>query len=121
MKETRRKRVEGFSLKVSRAALKLTGLSALMAFGAGVGVWNINYWFSRKYGVEAGELGALSIAGNLMMATATALAPVVSSKLGTVAAVVLLQLSSIPLLLAVALSAGFFSTLQLSTRLEARS
>ncbi|MEM2823573.1 MAG: MFS transporter [Thermofilaceae archaeon] len=108
VKETRRKRVEGFSLKVSRAALKLAGLSALMAFGAGVGVWNINYWFSRKYGVEAGELGALSIAGNLMMATATALAPVVSSKLGTVAAVVLLQLSSIPLLLAVALSAGFF-------------
>ncbi|MEM0336158.1 MAG: MFS transporter [Thermofilum sp.] len=107
VKESRGRRTERFSLKVSPVSLKLAGLGGLIAFGAGIGIWNINYWFSRKYGVEAAELGALSIAGNLVMVATTALAPAFSSKLGTLSAVVLLQLSSIPLFLMVALSASF--------------
>ncbi|MEM1509231.1 MAG: MFS transporter [Thermofilaceae archaeon] len=112
---TKKKRVGGFNLKVSPVALKLAGLTALRAFGEGLSTWNINYWFSRRYGVEAAELGALSIAGNLMTATATAVAPAVSSRLGTLAAVMLLQLSSTPLLLTMALSTSFLYTTVLYT------
>lgn len=114
VRETRR-RADKFSLKVSPIALKLAALGGLTAFGAGLGVWNINYWFSRKYGVEAAELGALSIAGNAAMLAATAFAPAVSSKLGTLVAVVLLQLASIPLFLLVAFSQEFLQAATLYT------
>lgn len=107
VKESGEKKSGKFNLRVSSAALKLAGLGTLVAFGAGIGVWNINYWFSRKYGVEAAELGALSIAGNLMMVAATALAPLVSSKLGTLAAIALMQVVSVPLLLMVSLATSF--------------
>jgi len=92
------------SLKVSPVALKLAGLGALTAFGAGVGIWNIGYWFSRKHGAEAPQLGAMNIASNLLMAALTAAAPAASARLGTVSAVVALQVASIPLLVAMALS-----------------
>ncbi len=94
------------SLRVSPVALKLAGLGALVAFGAGVGIWNVGYWFSRKHGAEAPQLGAMNIASNLLMVVLTAAAPVVSARLGTVSAVAALQVASIPLLVAMALSSS---------------
>jgi len=70
------------SLKVSLTALKLAGLAALMGFGAGLGVWNVGYWFARKHGAEAPQLGALSIASNVLIAVSATAAPAVSAKLG---------------------------------------
>jgi MFS family permease len=96
----------GLSLRVSPTALKLAGLGAITAFGAGVGVWNVGYWFARKHGAEAPQLGAMSIASNILMAAFTAAAPVASARLGTVTAVVALQVASIPLLVAMALSSS---------------
>jgi hypothetical protein len=93
------------SLKVSLTALKLAGLAALMGFGAGLGVWNVGYWFARKHGAEAPQLGALSIASNVLMA-ASAAAPAVSAKLGSALAVAALRAASTPFLAATALSSS---------------
>ena len=94
------------SLKVSLTALKLAGLAALMGFGAGLGVWNAGYWFARKHGAEAPQLGALSIASNVLMAASATAAPAVSAKLGSALAVAALRAASAPLLAATALSSS---------------
>ena len=104
-----------FELKVSKIALKLAGLHALLAFGAGIGVWIIGYWFARKYGVGAGELGLRGVAENLLIVAATASTPFLSSKLGTLTAVVALQLASAPLMVATALSPSFLIAATLFT------
>jgi MFS family permease len=98
-----------FELAVSKIALKLAGLQALLAFGAGLGVRIIGYWFASKYGVSAGELGLQGVAENLLIVAATASAPFLSSKLGTLRAVVALQLATVPLMVATALSPSFIA------------
>ena len=104
-----------FELTVSKIALKLAGLQVLLAFGAGLGVWIIGYWFVRKYGVSAGELGLRGVAENLLIVAATASAPFLSSKLGTLRAVVALQLATVPLIVATALSPSFIAAAALFT------
>lgn len=97
----------GFRLSFSRENFLLAGLSGLTAFGAGASVWLINYYFMSKFSVEAGELGTRMLAETLLMIPATSLAPLVSEKLGTLKAVVVLQLLSIPFLLSTALPSSF--------------
>jgi len=77
-----------------------------MGFGAGLGVWNAGYWFARKHGAEAPQLGALSIASNVLMAASATAAPAVSAKLGSALAVAALRAASAPLLAATALSSS---------------
>lgn len=102
-------------LAFSALALKLAALNALLAFGAGVGASVAGYWFARKYGVGAGELGVRGAAESLLTAAATALAPALSSKLGTLAAVAVLQLASVPLIVAATLSPNFLAAAVLFT------
>lgn len=104
-----------FKLTVSKIALKLASLNALLAFGAGMGVSIVGYWFARKYGVSAGELGARGVAENLLVVAATAVAPPLSSRLGTLAAAAALQLASVPFMVATALSPNFTAAAALFT------
>ncbi|MGC9147119.1 MAG: MFS transporter [Infirmifilum sp.] len=97
----------GFKLGFSRETLLLTSLSALTALGAGASIWMINYYFMSKFLVEAGELGTRMMAETLLMIPSTSLAPLVSEKLGTLRAVVLLQSASIPFIIATAFSPDY--------------
>jgi len=103
----RRRAAGGIKLTVSREALLLTGLSAVLALGAGASVRMINYYFSVKFGVEAGELGARTMAERLLTIPATSAAPLLSARLGTLNALVLLQLLSIPFLVLTAAAPSF--------------
>jgi MFS family permease len=96
-----------FRLGFSREALLLSALSAITALGAGASVWLINYYFASKFSVEAGELGTRMLAETLLMIPLTSLAPILSRRLGTLRAVIALQLSSIPLLALTALAPSF--------------
>ncbi|MGC9107258.1 MAG: MFS transporter [Infirmifilum sp.] len=97
----------GFKLGFSRETLLLTSLSALTALGAGASIWMINYYFMSKFLVEAGELGTRMMAETLLMIPSTSLAPLISEKLGTLRAVVLLQSASIPFIIATAFSPDY--------------
>lgn len=97
----------GLRLSFSKVSLELALLAALTGLGAGIGVWNSGYYFSKKFGVEAFELGIRGVAENALLAAATLLAPLASRRLGTLGAVVAFQLASVPLLAATALSPSF--------------
>jgi len=106
---------EKFVLGFSRETIIFTVLSAITGLGAGASIQLINYYFMTKFGVEAGELGTRMLVETLLMIPFTSLAPIISSRLGTLKAVVALQLASIPLLVATAqasnylLAAAFFT------------
>ncbi|QOJ78866.1 MFS transporter [Infirmifilum lucidum] len=106
---------KSFQLAFSRETMLLSGLGAVIAFGAGASVWIINYYFMLKFGVEAGELGTRMLAETLLMIPATSAAPLVSARLGTLNAVLVLQSASIPLLLSTALAPDFVSAAALYT------
>lgn len=93
--------------KVSGSVLKFSAITALLAFGAGASIWMISYYFTEKFGVESAEIGLVFSISGLTMIPASAAAPALSARVGTLAAVVALQLASTPLLLAIAYSTQF--------------
>lgn len=96
-------------LGFSRETIIFTVLSAITGLGAGASIQLINYYFMTKFGVEAGELGTRMLVETLLMIPFTSLAPIISSRLGTLKAVVALQLASIPLLVATAQAPSFLT------------
>ena len=100
---------EKFVLGFSRETIIFTVLSAITGLGAGASIQLINYYFMTKFGVEAGELGTRMLVETLLMIPFTSLAPIISSRLGTLKAVVALQLASIPLLVATAQAPSFLT------------
>lgn len=109
---------KSFKLAFTRNTVLLSAVNAVTALGAGASVWMINYYFMLKFGVEAGELGSRMLAETLLMIPATSLAPVVSSRMGTLHAIVLMQAASIPLLLLTAWAPSFLAS---ATAFTARS
>jgi len=100
---------EKFVLGFSRETLIFTVLSAITGLGAGASIQLINYYFMTKFGVEAGEHGKRMLVETLLMIPFTSLAPIISSRLGTLKAVVALQLASIPLLVDTAQASSFLT------------
>ncbi|MEZ0346239.1 MAG: MFS transporter [Infirmifilum sp.] len=106
---------QGLKLTFSRDSLVLAALQAATAIGAGASVWLINYYFAAKFGVEAGELGTRMLAESLILIPATSAAPIISSKLGTLKSLLLLQLASIPFLASTPLAPNFPAAASLFT------
>ncbi len=115
MVREKERRDGGFRLTFSRETILLSGLNAVTAFGAGASIWMINYYFTLKFGVEAGEVGTRMLAESLLMIPATSLAPIVSARLGTLYAIVLLQSASIPFLVLTALAPDFITAAAIFT------
>ena len=84
--------------------LKLILTTGLIGFGAGFIVPLFNLFFQNKLGATEEQIGVIFALGQVALAIGTFLAPVLSSRIGKVKAVVLCQVCSIPFISMIALS-----------------
>jgi len=92
----------------SRAVIgKLVLTTGLKGFGAGLIVSFFNVFFKNKLQATPEQIGVLFALGDVMTAVGTVLAPIISSRLGKVRAVVSAELSSIPFIFGIAVSSNF--------------
>ena len=84
--------------------LKLMLTTGLIGFGAGFIVPLFNMFFANKLLATPEQIGIIFALGQVALAIGTFLAPVLSSRIGKVKAVVLCQVCSIPFISMIALS-----------------
>jgi MFS family permease len=84
--------------------LKLVLTTGLIGFGAGFIVPLFNMFFANKLHATTEQIGVIFALGQVALAIGTFLAPVLSSRMGKVKAVVLCQVCSIPFISMIALS-----------------
>ena len=84
--------------------LKLILTTGLIGFGAGFIVPLFNLFFQNKLNATEEQIGVIFALGQVALAIGTFLAPVLSSRIGKVKAVVLCQICSIPFISMIALS-----------------
>ena len=96
----RRRLVVAFEQRV--VVTKLLAVHALIALGAGIVIPFLNIYFVKVVGISEAQLGLLAGAGLLTRLALTSLGPAVGGRVGNLRAVGFTQLSSIPLLLAMA-------------------
>jgi MFS family permease len=75
---------------------------SLIGFGAGFIVPLFNIFMSNKLGASSGQIGVIMSVGQVATALGGLLVPLVVSRLGQVATVVVLRLASIPFLIIIA-------------------
>jgi MFS family permease len=96
-----------FVLSKNRDVLKLTLTQVVIGFGAGLSIPMLSYYMSARFGVESGPIGTLNAAVSFIAIPFYFLVPVIAHKLGTIRAITLPQLVSIPLLLGMTVSPAF--------------
>lgn len=96
-----------FTLSKNRAVLKLTLTQTVIGFGAGLSIPMLSYWMSASFGVESGPIGTLNAAVSFVAIPFYFLVPLIAHRMGTIRAITLPQLASIPLLLAMTMSPTF--------------
>ena len=96
----RRRLVVAFEQRVVVA--KLLAVHALIALGAGLVIPFLNVYFVKVVGISEAQFGLLAGAGLLTRLALTSLGPAVGGRVGNLRAIGFTQLSSIPLLLAMA-------------------
>lgn len=99
----RRKLLQGFQLVWrDRSIARLLLCHAMIGFGAGLIVPLFNIFMSNKLGASSGEIGIVMSAGQIATALGGLLVPLVVARLGKIATLVTLRLSSIPFLILIA-------------------
>jgi len=104
---SRQKATQILSLKNIQSGLtvlKLILTTGLIGFGAGFIVPLFNMFFANKLHASEEQIGVIFALGQVALAIGTLLAPVLSSRVGKVKAVVLCQICSIPFISMIALS-----------------
>ena len=85
-------------------ATRYAAYLGLIGFGAGLFTTYLNIYFVRDLHVSTGLFGTISSAGTLLLALATLGGPILAARVGTVRGVVVVQLCSLPLLVALGLA-----------------
>ena len=80
---------------------------AIVAFGAGLVVPLMTYWFSVRYGISDKISGPLVAVSSLLIAFATLVAPVLAKKFGLIKAIVITQTVSTVFMFATPIPASF--------------
>lgn len=96
-----------FMLPRNAAILKLTLTQTVIGFGAGLSIPMLSYYMSARFGVESGPVGTLNAAVSFIALPFYFLVPIIAHRMGTIKAITLPQLASIPLLLAMTVSPTF--------------
>jgi MFS family permease len=92
------------NIKSSRTILKFMIPTVLIGFGAGFVVPLVNPFFKQKYGATTEQVGVISSLGNVTLAVAILVTPVLSKKLTKARFVVLCQYLSMPFIMSTSLS-----------------
>lgn len=98
-----------FMLPRNAAILKLTLTQTVIGFGAGLSIPMLSYYMSARFGVESGPVGTLNAAVSFIALPFYFLVPIIAHRMGTIKAITLPQLASIPLLLAMTVSPTFIT------------
>ncbi|MDR8409486.1 MFS transporter [Nonomuraea sp. 3-1Str] len=92
----------GHRVRVPGPVRRLAALFALDAFSGGLAVQSIlAWWFAQRYGATSAQLGLVFFAANLLPALAQLTAPVLASRRGLLAAMLLPHLAANLLLAAI--------------------
>jgi MFS family permease len=85
---------------------RLSLTNALMGFGAGLSIPFLNVFLVERLGADAAMVGLVRAGGTLVTAAGALTAPLLAGSLGTVVAVALSRLASVPFLWALGLTAN---------------
>jgi predicted MFS family arabinose efflux permease len=96
-----------FKFSKNREVLKLTLTQTVIGFGAGLSIPMLSYYMSARFGVESGPVGTLNATVSFIAIPFYFLVPIIAHKMGTIKAITLPQLASIPLMLAMTISPTF--------------
>lgn len=92
------------NIRSSRTIIKFMIPTALIGFGAGFVIPLVNPFFKEKYGATPEQVGVISSLGNITLAVAILVTPVLSKKLTKARFVVLCQYLSVPFIMFTSLS-----------------
>jgi MFS family permease len=87
--------------------IKYVVTGAIIAFGAGLVVPLMTYWFNLRYGISDEISGPIVAVSSLLIAVATLVAPIVAKKFGLIKAIVITQIVSTVFMFATPLPASF--------------
>jgi MFS family permease len=92
------------NIKSSRTIIKFMIPTALIGFGAGFVIPLVNPFFKERYNAGPEQVGVISSLGNVTLAIATLVTPVLSKRLAKARFVVLCQYLSMPFIMLTSLS-----------------
>jgi len=94
-------------VSLSKPVMKLTFTQTIIGFGAGLSIPMLAYYLSSKFLVESGPIGTLNAVVSFVALPFYFFVPVIANRMGTLKAIVLPQLASIPLMLLMTVSPSF--------------
>ncbi|MDI9644115.1 MAG: MFS transporter [Candidatus Verstraetearchaeota archaeon] len=103
--ESRSKR--DFRISRNPVVMRVTVTQLLIGFGAGLSVPMLSYYLSVKFGVESGPIGSINSIVSFIAIPFYFLVPSISHRLGSLKAIVLPQVASIPLMALLPFAPGF--------------
>jgi len=95
------------SIKSRNILTKYIVAGAIVAFGAGLVVPIMTYWFNARYGISDEISGPSLAVSSLLIAFASLAAPILAKKFGLIKAVVITQITSTVFMFATPLPASF--------------
>lgn len=98
---------EGFRISRNPVIIKVTFTQILIGFGAGLSIPMLSYYLSAKFGVESGPIGTVNSIVSFLAIPFFFLAPSLAHRFGSLKAIVVPQVLSIPLMMLLPLSPNF--------------
>ncbi|MEN3016383.1 MAG: MFS transporter [Candidatus Methanosuratincola petrocarbonis] len=97
----------GFRISRNPVIIKVTFTQVLIGFGAGLSIPMLSYYLSTKFGVESGPIGTINSIVSFLAIPFFFLAPSLAHRFGSLRAIVVPQVLSIPLMALLPLSPSF--------------
>ncbi|MDH7556360.1 MAG: MFS transporter [Candidatus Methanosuratincola sp.] len=98
---------KGFRMIRNPVIVKVTFTQVLIGFGAGLSIPMLSYYLSAKFGVESGPIGTVNSVVSFISIPFFFLAPTIAHRFGSLKAIVVPQVLSIPLMALLPLSPSF--------------
>lgn len=81
----------------------------LIGCGAGLIVPFFNVYFAQKFGLDSGRIGVIFMMANIITAASMMMTPAITLRYGKIRSIVMMELASLPFLLALGISGSFYA------------
>lgn len=81
----------------------------LIGCGAGLIVPFFNVYFAQKFALDSGRIGVIFMMANILTAASMMMTPAITLRYGKIRSIVMMELASLPFLIALGLSGSFYA------------
>jgi MFS family permease len=107
LKKNRTNLLDWLPRKSKNILLKFVLTGAIIAFGAGLVVPLMTFWFDLRYGISDAISAPILTVSSILIALATLIAPLLAKKLGLIKAIVVTQITSTVFMFATPISSSY--------------